>query len=260
MNESNLGRREVLDEVELKKLNNIRQKKLNQMDSFEELSYEQIMKMANMHNEILNNIHMSRGDVYLYSENEKLELVEDLYNTYMSDFRDITLKQVVDFSKNVAGVEKSQDLLIYDWEKMYIDQANQILFDSSDIGDLNMSLDKLVGDVKSDNRKMFKTPILLYIETLKESSFYWASVEEGGSGLGFSLLKKRSPYFMSNKKGKKNWKNVAIADAQGMTTGMLGVAAYGAWGVMFGPAGFALTGGAFVWVAVESAMASALFG
>lgn len=65
---------------------------------------------------------------------------------------------------------------------------------------------------------------------------------------------------MSNKKGKKNWKNVAIADAQGMTTGMLGVAAYGAWGVMFGPAGFALTGGAFVWVAVESAMASALFG
>lgn len=239
----------------------IRQKSIDQIDGIEELPHDKILEMAKMHNEILNDIHMTRGDVYLYGESERLELIEDLYNIYMYDFReDITLDKVVDFSGNLTVVGKPQDLLIYGYEKEYIDQADQILFNSSNVGELSESLDKLVEDVKFDKRKMFKTPILLYIETLKESSFYWASVEEGGDGFGFSLLVKRNSYSGRDKNKKIDWKNIAKADAQGMTTGMLGVAAYGAWGVMFGPAGFALTGGALVWVAVESAMSSALFG
>ncbi|WP_353159334.1 hypothetical protein [Myroides odoratus] len=224
-----------------------------------ELSIDQISEMAKMHNRILKDIHLNRGDVYLYDENEKLELTRDMYRRHMSGFeREMELEAVINFSRNVARVDNPADLLIYDYEKRYLAEANEVLHRSANLNELNRSLDRVAASVMSDEREMYKTPILLYIETLKESSYYWASVEEGGEGFGFSLLESRTTN--SAVKTKRNWRNTAIADAQGMTTGMLGLAAYGAWGVMFGPATFALGAGALVWVAVESAMASALFG
>jgi len=57
----------------------------------------------------------------------------------------------------------------------------------------------------------------------------------------------------------KTMRDVVETDAKALSAGMIGLAAYGSWGLLFGPVGFALTGASFIGIVVGSAFSSAVF-
>ena len=127
-----------------------------------------------------------------------------------------------------------------------MDEIDKILDSSTNYSMISNRIDSINKVIDEDEREMFKTPILLYSETTKLPYYYWASEDLGCSGDG--------QFFLKNIEAK----TVAKADGRAAAAGFIGLAAYGSWGVIFGPSGFALTGVAVGCVAVNAAIASAL--
>ena len=128
------------------------------------------------------------------------------------------------------------------------------LYASNNHQELSDDLDVIINTINEDSRDFFKTPLKLYAETLKESAYYWWSAEKGGSGIGYKVMQKRGKTV-----SMKTMQSAAETDGKAISGGMIGIAAYGTWGVLFGPVGFALTGASFIAVVVGSAYCSAVF-
>lgn len=220
----------------------------------EELSLSKIKEMAQQHNTILRSIHTEHGNVSDYDKKEEETLTLNLFNDLaISD--SINQEDAISFSKNVRSVEDFIELLPHEYEKEYIRQIRTALYNSGNLEVLNSQLNIIVDKIINDGREMYKTPLLLYAETIKASSEYWAPENIGGSGYGDAILSNNKMI-----KSDGSWQSVAETDGQAIATGMIGLAAYGAWGVMFGPAGFALTGASPLWVVGEAALSSVMWG
>ncbi|QTY27904.1 hypothetical protein [Flavobacterium sp. CS20] len=227
---------------------------LKSISSAEELPFSKIKEMAQQHNTILRNIHTEFGDVSDYSKNEEELLTLSLFND-LDINTNINQEDAISFSENVRSVEDVITLLPHEYEKEYIRQIRTILYNSENLEDLNNEVNIIVDNIINDQREMYKTPLLLYAETIKTSAEYWAPENIGGLGYGDEILNNNKML-----KSDSNWQSVAETDGQAIATGMIGLAAYGAWGVMFGPAGFALTGASLLWVVGEVALSSAMWG
>ena len=217
-----------------------------------ELSDNEIKSMALSHNDFLSDIYISKYD-FNSSKNESLQ------------FKDIKIKLIRDFAAenevlaysiffdNIKNVNLEQ-LFQNDFEVDYVNQIRAALNTATNHNTLVRNINEIIFEIDEDKREFFKTPMKLYAQTLIESSFYWWSEENGGSGIGYKVLKKRGKNMTM-----KTMRDVVETDAKALSAGMIGLAAYGSWGLLFGPVGFALTGASFIGIVVGSAFSSAVF-
>lgn len=217
-----------------------------------ELSNVEIKQMASDHNTSLKNIFDEKYD--FDSKKTESEQFGEIKVALIKEFADASEQQAYnEFFDNVRNVNLV-DLLENDFEKNYVDDITKKLNSSANHQELSNSLDLIIASIDQDKRDFFKTPLKLYAETIKESAYYWWPTEIGGSGVGYEVMQKRGKTVT-----KTTMNRAAETDGKALSAGMIGVATYGAWGVMFGPVGFALTGASFIGVVVGSAFASAVF-
>lgn len=217
-----------------------------------ELSNSEIKSMALSHNDYLSNIYKNLYD-FNSSKNEsqqfkdiKISLIkefapEDEYSAYSV------------FFDNVKDVNL-EELFQNDFEIQYVSNIKKALNTATNHSSLVENINEILIEIDSDDRDFFKTPLKLYAQAMVESSYYWWSEDIGGSGIGYKILKRRG-----KKMAMKTMRDVVETDAKALSAGMIGLAAYGSWGLLFGPVGFALTGASFIGVVVGSAFSSAVF-
>lgn len=217
-----------------------------------ELSNSEIKNMALDHNVHLGKIYSKMYD--FKSKKTGNEQFEEMKIQLIAGFAESNeIIAYCEFFDNVRNANL-EDLLENEFEKEYVRSITSTLNSSSNHQELKDNLDLIISEIDNDSRDFFKTPLKLYAETLKESAYYWWSTEKGGSGIGYKIMEKRG-----KNRSMRTMRNVAETDAKAISAGMIGIAAYGSWGVLFGPVGFALTGASFIGVAVGSAFASAVF-
>lgn len=208
-----------------------------------ELSMEEINNIAEMHNVKLAHIH---DQSYSLSELEQKQ--DSILLSY--DYESVSNQDMLNWSANVGDVnsiESFKGLFDFEYEKDYIQAIDNIIATSENYSTLSYSIDSICDVIVNDAREMRKTPIILFGKTSKESFFYWAPTSIGGSGDGQNYI------------GNATERSVARADGMAAAGGFLYLAGYGAWGALFGPAGFALGGAAVVAVGVRAGIASALY-
>jgi hypothetical protein len=217
-----------------------------------ELSDLEIKKMASDHNVYLKKIY---DKMYNFkSSKTENDQFEDIKIELIEEFSDESeVQSYSEFIDNVRNVNL-EDLLENDFEKEYVQNITSTLYASNNHQELSDDLDVIINTINEDSRDFFKTPLKLYAETLKESAYYWWSAEKGGSGIGYKVMQKRGKTV-----SMKTMQSAAETDGKAISGGMIGIAAYGTWGVLFGPVGFALTGASFIAVVVGSAYCSAVF-
>ena len=217
-----------------------------------ELSNAEIKQMASDHNKYLTKIFDETYDFNSNkTENEQFtEIKIDLIREFSTASEEQAYNEFFDNVRNI----NLEDLLENDFEKDYVQNIKSVLYSSSNHQELSNNLDIIITIIDNDERDFFKTPLKLYAETIKESAFYWWPTEIGGSGIGYEVMQKRGKAITRTAMNR-----AAETDAKALSGGMIGIAAYGTWGVLFGPVGFALTGASFIGVVVGSAFASAVF-
>lgn len=230
--------------------NEVIKNQVNELELFE------IQRMAEDHNIYLNDIHDNYGDISLKTSIETQEVRSYLFAKYVGES---DTAEYFNFSRKVQKVQNVSDLLENVIEKAYFNRIKLKLEESKSLGieELCDQIDFIMAEVQLDKRDFFKTPILLYAETIKKSAYYWAPESIGGSGIGANIIAKRAAF---RNKNTADWRNIVETDASYMAIGMIGLVSYGSWEVLFGPDKFALGDAALIWVSSEAALSSALFG
>lgn len=218
----------------------------------QEFSLEEIKQMAENHNIYLERIHDEYGDIVDYTEAQSDEVLRN-YVIELGFTDEEEIQKIIDFKHNVNSVNSFKDILTDETEKNYVDLIDQALESSINVEDLEAKINVVENQILSEkDGEIYKTPLLIYAETIKSSAFYWAPVNLGGSGKGTLILANRG----NNQ--SQQWRKVAQTDGRALAVGFTGMAIYGAWGVLFGPVGFALTGASVAFVVVNAGLASAL--
>jgi hypothetical protein len=129
--------------------------------------------------------------------------------------------------------------------KEYYNEIDLILDKSKNISELNMKLDKISLKINDNLTKNDWDIVMVYLETIKSSAYFWYPKDKGGSGLG-------TPYIDTHSKKKKlpGW-----VRADGAGAGM-GMAFWGLSGLFVaGPVG-GVAG--FLYGAVSGAVSSSM--
>lgn len=191
-----------------------------------ELSFEEIHEIANMHNTIL-----SKGIPKINGRISSLELKESFLGIEVADLsiseKEKILNDVEKFDLNF--LKDNLDANSF----QFILKANEILGNSNSLFEITNEIDKLYTEAESSNINN-KTAVLLYCATAIKSAEYWLPEDLGGSGIGYSSLQSQ------NKNGRvlSTGKEIMAADALSLSAAFTGAGLLGWAG---GPAGFFAT-------------------
>lgn len=219
----------------------------------EEWTMEQITNFAQAHNDYLSDIHSNYGDIINLTATER-EAIRVNYLADMGYTDQETIDNSKEFFDKLSSLESLNQLYENQEERNYVDLIDDAFEDAVDIDELNYKLNVIENTIQNDKSEIvYKTPLLIYAETLKKSAYYWAPVELGGQGNGSTILFNRE-----GTTGKAKWKKVTKADGLAAAGGFMALATYGAYLTFFGPAGAVIATSSLAMIALGSAWASGI--
>jgi hypothetical protein len=207
------------------------------------LSNEDLLTIGNYHNE---NLELVFADFNWQSTDFKSELINKFTENQISlrsnDLNYLNERANVDLDANIAILQNELSSTAFTYIQNALTLSNSI----SNVADFQNTLSQLQENARSNISDVTElNAVLASLEVFKSSAYFWAPVNLGGSGIGYSywiiygdIIEQKSP-----------WTNALAADGVSGGIGMLGVAVAGC----FGPVG---------WVALgicggEAAMSSA---
>lgn len=242
------------------------EKENNNLNEDVSIDNAQIKKLAETHNLYLGEIVKSydytndkndinalkksflKADLADIGESVKLTILENLNkftnkSTGESSFVPVSTENLFDEinSNNFSNKELIIEFLTV--------ATNKVMDEQLTCSELTFFLDNIEGDAINNLEENEMIVLKSYFETLKASAYFWFSEELGGSGIGYTHIRKLN----NNMKPMTPVGAALISDASSMSIGMIGVAVAG---VFCGPIGW----GALAIVAGESAVNSGLAG
>ncbi len=220
---------------------------------YEEWSMEEITNFAQSHNDYLADIHNNYGDVINFNESEREAILVN-YWAEMGYSDQETIDNAQEFYDKLSSLESLKQLYENQEEKNYVDEIDSALESAIDLADLNEKLNIIENDIQNnESENVYKTPLLIYAETLKKSAYYWAPIELGGQGNGSDIL-----YERGGTAARGKWGKVTKADGLAAAGGFMALATYGYYLAFFGPVGATIATTSLGMIALGSAWASGI--
>jgi hypothetical protein len=212
----------------------------NELSNSTILTENQLQYVGNYHNESLSLIF---NNFNWKSNNLKQELIDNIdsnsikLNDYSNDY--LNSRCINDYESNYNVLKENLSIESF----LIIDNSINLSKNISDITIFNNEINFLQEKAKIEISDIAElNTILVTLEVLKSSAYFWSPKSVGGSGIGYNYIT------LFNNQNRTGPKDILAADGVSAGIGMLGVAVAG----MLGPIGW----GALAIVGGEAAMSS----